>query len=52
VKTFAENFDYNRLWRGTEHDRTTAVHKQAQAFLVKGDVKKAWLLLLSITKKI
>ena len=29
VKDFSENFDFNRLWRGTENDRLTAVHKQA-----------------------
>lgn len=52
VKTFAANFDYNRLWRGTEDDRLTAVHKQAQAFLLKGEVKNAWLLLLSLNNKI
>jgi flavin reductase (DIM6/NTAB) family NADH-FMN oxidoreductase RutF len=47
VKTFSENFDYHRLWRGTESDRTIAVHRQAQQFLAKGETKKAWLLLLS-----
>jgi flavin reductase (DIM6/NTAB) family NADH-FMN oxidoreductase RutF len=51
VKNFSENFDYNRLWRGAENDRLTAVHKQAQLFLAKGDVKKAWLLLLSVSIK-
>ena len=52
VKAFSENFDYNRIWRGTEIDRVTAVHKRAQVFLSKGEVKDAWLLLLSAHYKI
>src|SRR5690606_32824685 len=46
VKAFAQNFDYNRLWRGTENSRVAAVHKRAQVLLAKGEVKNAWLLLL------
>jgi flavin reductase (DIM6/NTAB) family NADH-FMN oxidoreductase RutF len=52
VSAFSENFDYNRLWRGTENDRMTAVHRRAQVFLSKGEVKNAWLLLLSANYKI
>lgn len=52
VKKFSENFDYNRLWRGTENDRVTAIHKRAQVLLSKGEVKNAWLLLLSAINKI
>jgi flavin reductase (DIM6/NTAB) family NADH-FMN oxidoreductase RutF len=52
VTKFSQSFDYNRLWRGTEIDRLTAIHKRAQVFLSKGDVKQAWLLLLSANEKI
>ena len=52
VKAFAETFDYNSLWRGTENNRVNAIHKQAQVFLSKGEVKKAWLLLLSANDRI
>ena len=47
VKAFAENFNYDLIWQGNEDDRVTAIHKHAQVFLSHGDVKKAWLLLLS-----
>jgi flavin reductase (DIM6/NTAB) family NADH-FMN oxidoreductase RutF len=52
VRVFSENFDYNRLWRGTENSRINAIHKRAQEFLLKGEVKKAWLLLLSANERI
>lgn len=47
VKVFAENFNYNLIWRSDEDDRITAIHKYAQDFLANGEVKQAWLLLLS-----
>jgi flavin reductase (DIM6/NTAB) family NADH-FMN oxidoreductase RutF len=52
VNSFSESFDYNRLWRGTENNRLTAVHRHAQSLVEKGEVKKAWLLLLSVTNKV
>lgn len=52
VRKFSENFDYHRLWRGTETDRITAIHKRAQALLAKGELKNAWLLLLSANYKV
>jgi flavin reductase (DIM6/NTAB) family NADH-FMN oxidoreductase RutF len=49
VKTFCENFNYGDLFQQVETDRITAIHKHAQLLLAKGEVKKAWLLLLSVT---
>jgi flavin reductase (DIM6/NTAB) family NADH-FMN oxidoreductase RutF len=47
VKTFAENFNYRLIFQKNGEDRLTSIHKQAQVFLANGEVKKAWLLLLS-----
>ncbi|WP_276372244.1 flavin reductase family protein [Chryseolinea sp. H1M3-3] len=47
VKSFAENFDYNLLWRNNGGNRIDAIHNHAQLLLDRGEVKKAWLLLLS-----
>ncbi len=47
VKAFAEDFDYNLLWRNSKGNRIDAIHKHAQLLLDRGEVKKAWLLLLS-----
>jgi flavin reductase (DIM6/NTAB) family NADH-FMN oxidoreductase RutF len=51
VKAFSENFDYNLLWRNNEGNRITSVHKHAQVLLAQGEMKKAWLLLLSASNK-
>jgi flavin reductase (DIM6/NTAB) family NADH-FMN oxidoreductase RutF len=47
VRIFAEDFDYDQITQKNRDDRLTAIHKQAQAFLANGELKKAWLLLLS-----
>ncbi len=47
VKTFAQNFNYKLIIQGNGEDRLTSIHKQAQIFLTNGELKKAWLLLLS-----
>jgi flavin reductase (DIM6/NTAB) family NADH-FMN oxidoreductase RutF len=50
VKAFSEGLENSVSVRGV--DRTIAIHKRAQLLLANGEVKKAWLLLLSdITKK-
>lgn len=51
VKRFAENFNYNLLFQNNGSDNITAVHKHAQLLLANGELKKAWLLLLSVTNK-
>jgi flavin reductase (DIM6/NTAB) family NADH-FMN oxidoreductase RutF len=50
VKSFAKNFDYD-LFQSNGSDRVTAAHKHAQYLLTNGELKKAWLLLLSVTNK-
>jgi flavin reductase (DIM6/NTAB) family NADH-FMN oxidoreductase RutF len=47
VKTFAQNFNYKLIVQGNGEDRLTSIHKQAQVFLTNGELKEAWLLLLS-----
>ncbi len=47
VKTFAQNFNYKLIIQGNGEDRLTSIHKQAQIYLTNGELKKAWLLLLS-----
>ena len=47
VKIFAENFNYKVIIQANGEDRLTSIHKQAQIFLTNGELKKAWLLLLS-----
>jgi flavin reductase (DIM6/NTAB) family NADH-FMN oxidoreductase RutF len=51
VKKFSENFNYDLILQANGDDRITAIHKHAQAVLVSGDVKMAWLLLLSANNK-
>lgn len=51
VKTFSDNFNYNLLFQSTGGDRITAIHQHAQLLLANGELKKAWLLLLSVTDK-
>jgi len=51
VQTFSENFNYKIIDQSNGDDRIVAIHKHAQTFLTKGDVKKAWLLLLSAGTK-
>jgi len=46
VKIFSEDFNYD-LIQSNGDDRVTAIHKQAQIFLTRGELQKAWLLLLS-----
>ncbi len=50
VQTFSETFNYGLLFQSTG-DRMTVVHKHAQFLLANGELKKAWLLLLSVTGK-
>ena len=52
VAAFAENFDYDLLWRNDQGDRINSIHKHAQLLLDQGQMKKAWLLLLSTNTKI
>ena len=52
VKEFSKTFDFGHLWRDSGNDRSAIVHKQAQSLLAKGEVKSAWLLLLSANDKI
>ncbi len=47
VNAFAKDFKDNVITQGINEDHLTTIHKQAQAFLINGEVKKAWLLLLS-----
>ena len=47
VKTFAQNFNYKLIIQGNGEDRVTSIHKQAQIYLTNGELRKAWLLLLS-----
>jgi hypothetical protein len=47
VKTFAQNFNYKLIIQGNGEERLTSIHKQAQVYLTNGELKKAWLLLLS-----
>lgn len=51
VQIFSENFNYGLLFQSTGSDRMTAIHKHAQFLLANGELKKAWLLLLSVTGK-
>jgi flavin reductase (DIM6/NTAB) family NADH-FMN oxidoreductase RutF len=51
LKAFSQSTDFSLLQNGNGKDGLTAVHKQAQVFLEGGDVKKAWLLLLSANIK-
>lgn len=46
LKTFSKNFNYD-LIQNNGIDRITAIHKHAQTLLANGEVKKAWLLLLT-----
>ncbi len=50
VKAFSENFNYKIIGKKGD-DRVTAIHKHAQFLLTHGEVKKAWLLLLSVNKQ-
>lgn len=52
VRAFAENFDYDLIARGNEKGWIPAIHQYAQRLINEGDVKKAWLLLLSTTHKL
>jgi flavin reductase (DIM6/NTAB) family NADH-FMN oxidoreductase RutF len=45
VRTFSQEFDYNAIQQNSD-DMIVAIHKHAQVFLAKGELKKAWLLLL------
>jgi flavin reductase (DIM6/NTAB) family NADH-FMN oxidoreductase RutF len=47
VKDFAASFNYDLVGYGDILDRMTHIHKYAQTLLSQGEVKKAWLLLLS-----
>lgn len=47
VKDFAGSFNYDLIGNGGTLDRMTYIHKYAQKLLSQGEVKKAWLLLLS-----
>ena len=47
VKIFAKDHNREIMTQLNGDDRVTAIHKQAQALLIKGELKKAWLLLLS-----
>ncbi len=51
VKKFSENFNYDLILQANGDDRITAIHKHAQAVLASGDVRMAWLLLLSANNK-
>jgi flavin reductase (DIM6/NTAB) family NADH-FMN oxidoreductase RutF len=51
LKAFSQSTDFSLIQNGNGQGRLTAVHKQAQFFLEGGDVKKAWLLLLSANIK-
>jgi flavin reductase (DIM6/NTAB) family NADH-FMN oxidoreductase RutF len=51
IKTFSENFNYEMFCQTNKDDRIVEIHKHAQTFLAQGEVKKAWLLLLSVNKK-
>lgn len=51
VRTFAETFDYSLITDRNGKDWIPAVHQYAQRLINEGDVKKAWLLLLSTTHK-
>jgi flavin reductase (DIM6/NTAB) family NADH-FMN oxidoreductase RutF len=46
VSAFVENYQHD-ISQNQVEDKTMAIHKQAQAFLERGEIKKAWLLLLS-----
>ena len=46
VSAFVENFQYD-IPQNPGEDKTITIHKQAQGFLERGEIKKAWLLLLS-----
>lgn len=50
VNAFAAKFDYRRVTRGKDMDSVTAVHQYAQQLLIAGEIKDAWLLLLSANK--
>lgn len=47
VKAFSETFDYKFILPEKGEDRMTAIHKHAQILLSRGEVKKAWLMLLA-----
>ena len=47
VKDFAKKFNYKFIASVNGEDRLISIHKQAQRFLAAGEVKNAWLLLLS-----
>jgi flavin reductase (DIM6/NTAB) family NADH-FMN oxidoreductase RutF len=51
LKAFSQSTDFSLIQNGNGQGRLNAVHKQAQFFLEGGDVKKAWLLLLSANIK-
>ncbi len=51
VKAFSENFNYDILSQSNGNDRIVAIHKHAQHLLAQGEMKMAWLLLLSANKK-
>ncbi|MBA4055958.1 MAG: flavin reductase, partial [Marivirga sp.] len=48
VKDFAENFNYALIGQDNTMDSVMAIHKYAQTLLSQGEIKEAWLLLLSI----
>lgn len=50
VTAFALDFNYSSIPRNKDDNETAAVHKYAQHLLTNGDIKKAWLLLLSLEK--
>jgi len=47
VEAFSHNFNDELIAQANASDPVTAIHKHAQDLLAQGEVKKAWLLLLS-----
>jgi flavin reductase (DIM6/NTAB) family NADH-FMN oxidoreductase RutF len=46
VKAFWDSFNYASINQMQGSDRLTTIHKHAQALLMKGELRNAWLLLL------
>lgn len=52
VKTFSMNLADELINQKSTDDYVTAIHKHAQSLLSQGDMKKAWLILLSASTKL
>lgn len=50
INAFAAKFDYSRIVKENGTDSLTALHRYAQQLLTAGEIKNAWLLLLSANK--